>query len=328
MKDKYPLKEPSSLFLFLLAVVDLLETVLAIPFYTAAIVGGGWIFGHTDTIREGVCIAVAFLFSFFLFMTVHVLAVISFDRYLFIVHPLKYRKWKSLPKAMCLVSLVSIAPLVLASLPFVGFGRLGYSPIIGVCLFRWEGERPYVILVAAEAMIPIIATLVFTLWTYVHVRMFLKRRHVRQISIDVTTVRNRGVQRTLTQTFVLLLVSQAVCFTPGIITAFVGLLVGYRNIPSPVLAFDLLIIVSSVAINPIIQSLSRSNFRKYLILIWHKLRCQRRHLTPPIETSIETEENRTINELSTTSVPTTNQVLREARSIDCYDIDPINGTLV
>ena len=338
MKDRYLLQEPSSLFLFLFAVVDVLQTILAIPFYLAAIIGGGWIFGSTDTIREGVCIAVAFLFCMFLFMTVHLLAVIAFDRYLFIVHPLKYRQWMSLPKAVCLVSLVSIVPLILASLPFFGFGRLGYSPVVGVCVFRWEGERPYVITVAAEAMLPIIATVVFTLWTYIHVKRFLNRRHIRQMSIDMTTVKNQRVQRTLTRTFVLLLISQAVCFTPGIITAFVGFFVEYRNIPSTVFVIDFLIIVSSVAINPIIQTLSRSNFRNYLTLLFHKLRCKQRELTPAIEQCIESRTSNgegCITELSSTSIVNTNQVPFQADNItastqfiECYDIDPIHGTLV
>ena len=39
--------------------------------------------------------------------------------------------------------------------------------------FYWE----YVITVGIEAMIPIVATIVFTLWTYIYVKRFLSRRH-------------------------------------------------------------------------------------------------------------------------------------------------------
>lgn len=332
VKDRYLLQEPSSLFLFVFAAVDLLQTVFAIPFYVVAIIGGGWIIGNTDSSRQGVCVAVAFFFSMFLFTTVHLLAVISFDRYLYIVHPLKYRKWMTFPKALCLVSLVSVVPLVLASLPFFGFGKLGYSPIVGVCVFRWEGQFPYVITVAVESMIPIVATVIFTLWTYIHIKRFLKRRHIRQMSIEANTMKNQSVQRTLTRTFVLLLISQAVCFTPGIITAFVGLFVQYENIPRTVFIIDMIIIVSSVAINPIIQSLSRSNFRNYLTV------CCKRRENPQIEQNVE--DGRTINgkahveELSSTCIVDiqasrqTEHPTGDRTAATCYDIDPINGTLV
>ena len=333
IKDRHLLQAPSSLFLFILAVVDLLLTVLSIPFYVAAIIAGGWVIGSTDSIREGTCIAVGFIFSVFLFTTVHLLAVISFDRFLYIVHPLQYRKWMSVSRAICLAVVVSFIPIVLACLPFFGFGRLGYSPFIGACLFRWEGERPYVITIAVEALIPIVATVIFTLWTYIHAKRFLRRRHIRQKSIDTSTIRNQSAERMLTRTFALLLVSQAVCFTPGILTAIVGFFIGYRNVPNALLITDLLIIVSSVAINPIIQSLSRTQIRQYLTSLFSI--CQRSKLVPTVEPSIESnaQSNRTINVHPFTSQSTMSDGDNEATCKPDhltlnYDVDPINGTLV
>lgn len=55
--------------------------------------------------------------------------------------------------------------LFLASLPFFGFGELGFSPYIGVCTLRWEGEREYIVTIAVEALLPILGTIIFTLWT-------------------------------------------------------------------------------------------------------------------------------------------------------------------
>lgn len=119
IKDRHLLQEPSSLFLFTLAVVDVVEAVLSIPFYVTALIGGGWIIGNTDAVRERTCIALAFIFSVFLFTTVHLIAVISFDRFLYIVYPLKYAKWMSLPKALCMAGLVLCVPLVLGFSTFL-----------------------------------------------------------------------------------------------------------------------------------------------------------------------------------------------------------------
>ena len=340
LKERHLLREPSSLFLFSLAIVDLLEAVLSIPFYIATLIGGGWVIGSTDAIRNGVCIAVGFIFSMFLLMTVHLLALISFDRFLYLVYPLKYRKWMNLPKAVCLGAIVSVPPLILASMPFFGFGKLGFSSIVGVCIFRWEGEREYVITVAIEALLPIIATIVFTLWTYIHAKRFLKRRHLRQTSYGVpkksvvfVNKRNQRVDRALTQTFILLLVSQVVCFTPGILTALVGFFIGYQSIPSSILIIDFVIIISSVGINPVIQSLSRTQIRHYLTSLYIICNCTQRDPKFDGTTEITDDYN------SHSSVANTNQAT-EAHDDDAlgeqlprctippYNLDPIAGTLV
>ena len=336
-KDRHLFRTPFSLFLFLLAVVDLLEAILAIPFYITALIGGGWIIGNTDSVRDGTCVTLAFIFSMFLFTTVHLLAVISFDRFLYIVYPLKYRQWMTLPKAIILAVVASFIPIVLALLPFFGFGELGYSPFIAACLFRWEGERAYVITIAVEALIPIVATVVFTMWTYIYAKRFLRRRHFRQKSIDESTVRTQNAERTLTRTFALLLISQAICFAPGILTAFVGFFVGYINIPPSVLITDLLIIISSVAINPLIQSLSRTQIRHYLTPL---LQCHRCTLVPTVREVEHSQQNgaNIHTECTSNAVSIDHSDLCKAeqlqsgevynRTLKNYDIDPIKGTLV
>ena len=285
IKDRAMLQEPSSVFLLVLAVVDMLEAVLSIPFYVATLIGDGWIFGSTDAIRQGVCMGVGFVLSVFLLISVHLLALISFDRFLYIVFALRYRTWMNTKRAIFLTIVVSIIPIFLASTPLFGFGELGFSSSLGVCIFRWEGQREYVILIAAEALIPVVATIVFTLWAYIYVRRFLRRRYIRQASYgDSTespadlTASTGKLERTLTRVFVLLLVSQAICFTPGILTAIIGFFVGYSNIPSVILLIDFVIIISNAAINPLIQSLVKSRIRRYLSMFFNALCCRCTHV--------------------------------------------------
>lgn len=335
IKDRYLLKEPSSVYLFVLAVVDILEAGLSIPFYIVALIAGEWIFGNSDASREAVCIAVGYIFSVFLLITVHLLALISFDRFLYIVHALNYRKWMNPKRALCLTALVSVVPLILASTPFFGFGKLGFSPIIGVCVFRWEGQRPYVISVTAEALVPIGATFVFTIWTYIYVKKFLKRRHARQISytsgydLGNTSARNKKVERTLTRTFTLLLISQVICFTPGILTALVGFFVGYENIPSEIFLVAFAIIISSAGVNPLMQSLSRTQFRRYPSLLIRLLTCYRTKAVPVNTESSEEVKHQIECPVTTQAASETCQELISQSSIYTrYNIDPIRGTLV
>ena len=346
VKNRNLWQEPSSVFLFTLAVVDILEAVLSLPFYIAAFIGGGWIFGSTDVIREGICVAVGFIFSVFLLATVHLIALISLDRFLYLVYPLKYAKWIDSFKALCLTVIVLIVPLILATTPFVGFGKLGYSPFLGVCLFRWEGERQYVIAVVAEALIPIVATIVLTVWTYIYAKRFLRRRHMRQISFVTSresqgdiSAKNRKVNRALTRTFTLLIVSQAICFTPGIVTAVIGFFVGFVNIPTAVFLIAFVIIISNAGINPIIQSLSRRQFRQYPSLLIRKVSCKQTQSMDNTEHSIAEhaiDETRCENPCPVTNTATGRTIVCNEDHPDLYtssiharyNIDPIGGTLV
>lgn len=332
IKDRYLLKEPSSVYLFLLAVVDTLEVVLSIPFYVVTLIAGEWIFGPTDAVREAVCIAVGYIFSLFLFTTVHLIALISFDRFLYIVHALNYRKWMNPTRALCLTGVVLIVPLILASTPLFGFGKLEFSPIIGLCVFRWEGQRPYVLSVAAEALLPVGATIVFTMWTYIYVKRFLRRKHARQIShaddLGNTPSRNKKVERTLTRTFTLLVISQAICFAPGIVTALVGFFVGYAHIPSEIFLIDFVIIVSNAGVNPLMQSLSRTRIRRYLSFLIHLLTCCRTHSVPVKESSDEAKCQEHCQSTTQTPSAACQEIMSQSSLTIRYNIDPIRGTLV
>lgn len=373
LKDRKLLKQPSSVFLLALAVVDFLEALLSIPFYIAALIGGGWIFGDTDDTRQGVCTAIGFFLSVFLFTTLHLLALLSFDRFLYIVFAVKYDQWMKPWRALLLGMVVSIVPLILASTPLYGFGALRFSETLGVCAFQWIGQRVYVVVVGIEALLPITAIVVFTLWPYIYVKRFLKRRHKRQLQFTKTrqdlfelNTRKQQHERVLTRVFSLLLVSQLVCFTPGILIAFVGFFIGYENIPPAIPLIAFVIIISNAAINPIIQSLTRRSIRRYPSYFIHILTCghycagvtqeessDSQHCQSPIQsqsqmtrlTSIELlsqDENtsRVLQQTQMTRLAPSEILSREfeegdtstvptgRRLSDAYAIDPVDGTLV
>ena len=63
----------------------------AIHSLTAAV--GEWIFGKTAREKQAVCEFVGFMFGLCVGYSTHTLALISFDRFLFIVKPLLYIKY-------------------------------------------------------------------------------------------------------------------------------------------------------------------------------------------------------------------------------------------
>ena len=91
------LKKSSTIFLFNLALINLLMTVLFMPFMVVASAAGEWIIGQTDSERDIICQITGYNFAYTVGISVHTLAAISFDRFLSIVKPhhhKKYMTWK------------------------------------------------------------------------------------------------------------------------------------------------------------------------------------------------------------------------------------------
>ncbi len=296
LKHRQLLKEPSSIFLFCLVIVDFMEAVSSIPFYIATLIGGGWIFGDTDEMREDVCSAVGFFLSTFLSLSIHILAIIAFDRFLYIACALNYHKLLQPWKAWLLVIVCCIPAVIVASTPLYGFGEFFFFNEFGVCLFHWRGQRSYVIVFCLENMVFITAIILFTTLTYCYIRRFLRIRQKREVKLSNTNLNNiqlasranteeervskehRSRQKILTRLFIALMVMQLVCFTPALLTAFIGFVLGsYDDVPNIVFFIDLLFVISNAAINPIILTCVRRTIRhkikSMLMKLWMRLRC-------------------------------------------------------
>lgn len=287
------LREPSSIFLFCLAIVDFMEAVSSIPFYIATLIGGGWIFGDTDDMRMDFCKAVGFFLSTFLSVSIHILAIIAFDRFLYIVCAFQYPRLLKPWRAWLLVFVCCIPAVIVASTPLYGFGEFFFFNDFGVCLFHWRGELAYVVVFCLENMIFIAAIVVFTSLTYFYVRRYLRIREKRKLNLSnlnlnsiqsVTTEEervakeHRAKRRTLTRLFLALLITQLICFAPGLTTAFVGLVIGsFDDVPNIVFFIDLLFVISNAAVNPIILTCVRRKIRRKLmsplVKAWRALRC-------------------------------------------------------
>ena len=91
------LKKSSTVFLFNLAFINLLITVLFMPFLVVASAAEEWIIGHSDEERTIFCQITAYNFAYTVGISVQTLAAISLDRCLTFVKPnhhKKYMTWK------------------------------------------------------------------------------------------------------------------------------------------------------------------------------------------------------------------------------------------
>ena len=97
------LKKSSTMLLFNLALINLLMTVLFMPFMVVASAAEEWIFGQSDTERTILCQITAFIFAYTVGISIHTLAAISFDRFLSIVKPHHHKKYMTWRAALGIV---------------------------------------------------------------------------------------------------------------------------------------------------------------------------------------------------------------------------------
>lgn len=272
--------DPSTVYLLSLAVLDCVWALLTMPFYIATAFLGGFEFGDTDAVRSAVCDFQAVVLAFSFSATVHLLALVAFDRFLLIVYAFKYNSIMKTWLAWILVVLVCIPPAVLTITPFLGFGDYFFFQDAGVCLFHWIGETVYLVVYAGELSIPIICIITFSIITFVYIKKFLRKNHRRKsrYAIDVAGAsrEHRAKQRALTRVFLALILVQLVCLLPAVLTALGGAAAGaIESIPEFVLQIDTVLVLANMAANPIVQSIFRMDVRTDVTRIFHFLTCKR-----------------------------------------------------
>lgn len=254
---KKRLREPSFIFLFCLALVDFSEVFLSTPFYIATHIGREWIIGTTDEEKRDTCEMVGFFVTLFLSVSVHILALIAFDRFFYIVFAVKYRKFLKQWVAWLLVLSVILICVIISSPPLYGFGELFFFQTAGACLFRWRGgsNYRYVLFYSVEVFIPISVIFLFTLITFCYIKRHLHKRNKRQLEWTTKNHKVKPKVAVLNRIFGLLLVTQIICFGPALSTVLVGAIISFENVPDVVLLIDLILVLSNGAINPVIQAI-------------------------------------------------------------------------
>lgn len=274
------LKDPPNVFLFALGLTDLAATLLTSPFYLSTVVRGEWFFGEDDCTRQSVCKGVGFILSLILLYQTNIIAAMSFDRFLAIVKPLHYSRYLTWKRALLIVLGAFTFSLIPSITPLFGFGVFFFEGRLGACLFRWTGQTPYVIFFVFLLLIPIVLISVFTVITYWKIRSFLRHRfhhHTRRYSegtaLSSQQRKYNASQRNLLWLFTALLAILALCWSPGIITAVVSVIIGTNLVPGPVFLTALLFVLTNIAANPITQAIFIKDIRRVVTKVLRILFC-------------------------------------------------------
>ena len=274
------LKEPSMIFLSSLALVNLLCSVTCMPFTVVTAASGEWIIGATLEQKEITCWIVGFLFSSSLSLSVHLIGLISFDRFLLIVKPFFYKRIKKPWLAYLAVGITSLYSIILATPPFYGLGSFSFSRSMASCLPVWENRKEYPIYTLAAAIPVFTIILITTVWTFLITRNIIRGEHNRRMFAVAHTEmeeQERNIYsyrvRKLIGLFGTILIVNFISFLPFAIIFFVGLVIGFETIPSPVYATAFVFLLLYNIMLPIVQSFFRPDIRRHTTRMAKQLSC-------------------------------------------------------
>ena len=269
------LKHPGNLFLFNLALADLLLSVTVMMFSFVAQAAKEFVFGSTDVVRCRVCDLAGWSLTFLIFMTFHLLAALSIDRFILLSRPLRYKKVMTFWRAMIIVIVIWVISLAMSIPPFIGFGQMEFNRQFGSCIPRFTDDNLrtgipnlyYVVFGVVEALIPISIIAFTNVFTYRLVSKFLQRnikrkrtfRNPRQREANSEEERkHKQQQQQLVRVFGALCIANCVAWTPVILVVlaagiFMSVFVA-SQIPSGVFVFGWICYLSNPVIHPIIES--------------------------------------------------------------------------
>ena len=197
-------KQPTYLLLLSLSISDLLMCVIVMPLIVVSGLAGEFVLGHSDWVRckvcqTGVCLIASTLSS------LHLLALISVDRFIFIKYPLRYNSIVTPGKTMALVLTVCGLSCCLAVLPLFGFGDIHFDHETFSCSPRFDHHTDvtlnihYMILVILEAMLSIIVLVVTNVWVLCIARRQIYRNIKSFTNVEQATSYQRHLRTTLHQ---------------------------------------------------------------------------------------------------------------------------------
>ena len=164
LKEKL-FKQPTILLLLNLVLADLIIILLVMPFQIATGIQGEFTGGWSDSARCDACYA-GIITAIFPLITLLTVAVMSFDRFMFIYKPLRYDQIMSSGKVAIVLLIMWVIATVIAVLPLAGFGNIIFFPPFLACMFHIAvaDDSLYPVLILAVIGISIFVITFFNVW--------------------------------------------------------------------------------------------------------------------------------------------------------------------
>ena len=164
-------KQPTHILLLSLAFSNLLLCLLVMPFGIVAGFAREFVFGNSDYIRCQFCQLSGVLITLFQESSLHILTLVSLDRFIYIKMAIKYYKIVTIKRVCAAIGFIWLLCLFLATPPLYQFGEIMYY--VFSCTVVLPGETQltkninYGILLGVESILPVSLLVVTNVWVAV-----------------------------------------------------------------------------------------------------------------------------------------------------------------
>ena len=259
------LKEPSVLFFTNFVFANLLITIVVMPSIIVSAAAGEWVFGRTPEEKNGTCQFVGFVLCYNGFLTALTLAVISVDRFLFIVEPFIHERFMKTWVAFIILIFVWILSLLINIPPYFGLSEYAFLPYLASCGLILSDQQEYLIYFCILTSMVIMIILITTIWTFCFTRRVIfkiKQQHSTSIEDRQNHLYVRRIKKSV-GVFGMTLAGTILTFVPGLLVAFIEAVVGDRQ-PAAIFTTVMVLFLLNSVLNPIIQSYFRRDVYDFL----------------------------------------------------------------
>ena len=285
-------REPTHILLLNLAIADLLVCVLVMPFTVMSGFAGRFILGGSDSTKCKWCMIGVIFVALGLF-TLHILAFMSVDRFIFVKFPMRYHRIMTRRLSVCCVLVLWLLCIAVSFCPFFGFGDVFFSLNLATCTVEPRGATSvaknvhYYFFLVAVAIVPLSILVLTNTWlvcivqkqiriTYYAVKQVLPKSQ-EQVSSSMRRKLNREgnkKQLQLMRVFGAILLSNVLTWLPLIIRIIITAVKGNDDVYSIwVYVFNYLCITFAAVSHPLIEASLLPDIRKQCKYFLTKATC-------------------------------------------------------
>ncbi|XP_022258762.1 G-protein coupled receptor moody-like [Limulus polyphemus] len=258
------LRTPSDMLIFFMSLNDFLFVVCVMPLYVDPILYGRWRF---DSGKVGpVCLFNAYGGTFFQMTNLFILGVISFNRYITVVHPKNSQKLLTMTTMLISIIICYLVPVLTFIPSFAGFAKFEFNFQIKRCNWnRLESDVVINIFFFVGFFIP----LILMLFSYAKIFIVVHRSRSRVQHVhSLTGIRRSRVsdgdsrELKLTKMMATIFIAYLITYLPCTI-----LVIGHLEfiVPRSLVLSSYIMLWSGSWINPVIYGLMNQRYRKAYI---------------------------------------------------------------
>ena len=310
-------QQPTLILLLNLTLNELLFSITYIPMNVVSGISKEFIFGNNDRTRCHICKLGIFIVLFGN-VNLHLLALLSLDRLLFIRFPLHYRRWVTVKITTIATILMWIFCIILCIPPLVGFGEIRYTSSISTCSLFLLGNSALTMNIYFEVFniveafaVPLLVIFVSNVWLICIVHKQLHKmyktkktkkdkdeesQYESDLRKKLKTSRN-AKQLKLAKVFTAVLVTNVITWIPNVINIIHILILNYVGgirTSSWLGVVAYLLFLSQVIVHPVLQTFLIPDVKNTLLCCRRCIKRQRRSFSVNEQVKAEESGRRTI----------------------------------